>query len=184
MRIEDFYVDYSKISHAIEFYKGLGYKYIETPWIVSGEAKAITFGGEKEKTPLGILVGSAEQGFLELMLQGKLSRRTPYVSAGPCFRFDDNGKSQDHLPYFFKVELFYLCDEVLGEDAINWSNLMVNDAKRYLGGWSVKTEDGVDLLLGGVEIGSYGIRTYSNFTWAYGTGLAEPRHSYAKWGIF
>src|SRR5581483_9759318 len=30
-----------------------------------------------------------------------------------------------------------------------------------------------------VELGSYGIRAHSNIIWAYGTGCAEPRLSYA-----
>jgi hypothetical protein len=31
----------------------------------------------------------------------------------------------------------------------------------------------------GIELGSYGIRTVGNVSFAYGTGLAEPRFSYA-----
>lgn len=40
-----------------------------------------------------------------------------------------------------------------------------------------KTEIGADLTINGIEIGSYGVRTYNHITWVYGTGLAEPRFS-------
>ena len=41
----------------------------------------------------------------------------------------------------------------------------------------VKTAEGYDLQIGGVEVGSYGVRSHRGFKWAYGTGLAEPRFS-------
>jgi len=31
-----------------------------------------------------------------------------------------------------------------------------------------------------IELGSYGIGSYENYKWVYGTGLAEPRLSQAK----
>ena len=44
---------------------------------------------------------------------------------------------------------------------------------------SVKTDEGVDIELGGVEIGSYGFRTHEDLFWTYGTAMAEPRFSTA-----
>lgn len=45
----------------------------------------------------------------------------------------------------------------------------------------VDTDEGFDLQLGGIEIGSYGKRHHDSFgPWAYGTGLALPRFSVAK----
>jgi hypothetical protein len=32
-----------------------------------------------------------------------------------------------------------------------------------------------DIEINGVEVGSYGYRTYEGFNWIYGTGCAEPR---------
>ena len=43
----------------------------------------------------------------------------------------------------------------------------------------VKTEEGLDIELNGIEIGSYGYRSYKDFHWIYGTALAEPRFSLA-----
>ena len=41
----------------------------------------------------------------------------------------------------------------------------------------VKTEEGYDLEVGGIEIGSYGIRKCDYLEWIYGTACAEPRMS-------
>jgi hypothetical protein len=43
----------------------------------------------------------------------------------------------------------------------------------------VTTEDGLDVEIGGIEVGSYGTRLHEGFSWNYGTGLAEPRFSSA-----
>jgi hypothetical protein len=39
----------------------------------------------------------------------------------------------------------------------------------------IETEDGWDLELLGIEVGSYGIRRIGDVQYMYGTGLAEPR---------
>jgi hypothetical protein len=41
------------------------------------------------------------------------------------------------------------------------------------------TPEGIDLVLNGIEVGSYGVRTVGNRTWTYGTGLALPRFTVA-----
>lgn len=41
------------------------------------------------------------------------------------------------------------------------------------------TPQGIDLLINGVEVGSYGIRTLGGFSWIYGTGVALPRYTQA-----
>lgn len=51
-----------------------------------------------------------------------------------------------------------------------------------LSGYSVDivaTEIGLDLELGGIELGSYGYREHNDLKWTYATGLAEPRFSQA-----
>lgn len=165
-------MNYARISEAIEFYKSLEYTWIDTPWIVSNEASALTFAGLREKCELGYLVGSAEQGFIQLLLDKKISSGR-YVSAGPCFRFDDNGQPGKH-PYFFKVELISIA---VPEDNVFW---VMNDARRFLGGDEVIVNGGYDLELNGIEIGSYGHRSVRGILpWIYGTGLAEPRYTEA-----
>ncbi len=171
-------IQWDRVARAIQYYQGCGYHYIETPWVVPGSVSAITF--PEQMTAESVHVGSAEQGFLDLMLKGKLLTEQMYVSAGPCFRPQDAGKP-DHEPWFFKVELFAIYH--IGEPL--WMEDVMTDAFDYfqfetgLTPDVVVTEDGKDLYLNGLEIGSYGVRTYQGHSWVYGTGLAEPRLSLA-----
>lgn len=156
------------------------------------------------------LVGSAEQSFLEMHLRGRIPQHTKLVTLTPCFRLDDQDPSTGHLPYFMKVELGYF----FPGHVFNFSSpafaygparTLRSQAQTFL-----QTLTGVcpqqgerppvrvestsqgemqdypleDLEIDGVEVGSYGIRTYVStsgkvFSWAYGTGLAEPRTSWA-----
>jgi hypothetical protein len=161
--------NYARVAEAIKFYKTRGYTYMETPWIVDHDVSAITFPESIGGCMLGTLVGSAEQGFLQLMKQGLLKEGT-YVSAGPCFRFGDLGKPGKH-PYFFKVELISV--------GVTDYSYILRAALDFMGGQIVETPQGHDLELHGIEIGSYGCRSHGGMTWAYGTGLAEPRYSEA-----
>ncbi len=164
-------MNYERIHRAIEFYKAVGYQWIDTPWVVTKEAEFATFPDSLGACYGGYLVGSAEQGFIQLMLDGRLSPGR-YVSAGPCFRFADAYRTANHHAYFFKIEL---CDFGT-EDYMP----LLEHAKLFMGGEVVVTPDGLDLEWNGLEIGSYGSRTFKNYKWAYGTGLAEPRYSEAK----
>jgi len=70
-----------------------------------------------------------------------------------------------------KVELYKDGDDYLEllKDAYEFMSDML-PVKR------VQTEYGWDLCsLYDIELGSYGARTFENFTWSYGTGLALPR---------
>lgn len=164
---------YTRVSKAIQHYQDKGYKWIDTPWYVNQEAFLATYPGTRPAVgvcDLGFLVGSAEQGFIQLMQRGDLLPGK-YVSAGPCFRFEDLDRPFHH-PYFFKVELIVVGSRDYQE--------MLYDAKEFLGGVIINTTEGLDLQLGGLEIGSYGYRVVGDLVWAYGTGLAEPRYSDAK----
>lgn len=168
---------HKRVSDAISFYLNKGYQWIDTPWIVPEKIRQCTFQGTREKCDLGYLVGSAEQGFIELMAKDILKDGL-YVSAGPCFRFDDIGKRNSE-PYFYKVEL---CHVGYGSRVSS----ILYDAKEFLGGHIVSTADGFDLEINNIEIGSYGYRSIQNpylnsktLHWSYGTGLAEPRYSIA-----
>lgn len=162
-------IDYQKIAEAIDNYVCQGYQWIDTPWVVSEQAKAYTFIGYDEYTKHGYLVGSAEQGFIELILQGKIKPGS-YVSAGPCFRFNDQGQPFKH-PYFFKIELCKV-------GSLQYFDLL-DHAHQWLGGEVVETTEGHDIEINGIEVGSYGIRNIGPVQLAYGTGLAEPRYTEA-----
>lgn len=161
---------YGRIAHAIDYYIQKGYEWIDTPWIVPSSVRNMTFKGHKEQCYFGSLVGSAEQGFIHLMQQKVLKPSGLYVSAGPCFRFDDLGHANKH-PYFFKVELCAI-------GTLEYSEMM-QDALGYLTGKTVETPEGYDIELNGLEIGSYGSREVDGLKWSYGTGLAEPRYTEA-----
>lgn len=181
-------IDYALLGEAVQFYKSLGYEYREVPWAVPAAAIDATLPPECDRVVLVVgnkrrdtdyhttaneLVGSAEQGFITLDLPpGR------YVGVTPCFRVEDQ---YDILrqSMFMKVELF---DNRAEPDA----EVMVIEAERFAHGHGVKavrvdTDIGADLMVDGVEIGSYGYRNIAPFgRWAYGTGLALPRFSVAK----
>src|SRR5690606_35745906 len=104
-------------SESLDFYEARGYVYMEVPWIVSDEAINVTLPPEAEATttPLGILVGSAEQSFIELLLRGE--NITKACAITPCFRDEIDGWDDLHQPYFMKLELIHTdsSDEVIVE---------------------------------------------------------------------
>jgi hypothetical protein len=176
-----FPIDYSKIIDALNYYQEEGFKYIEVPWIVSEEADQITGKGLPIwKGLLGVHVASAEQSFLQLILDKNL-KPGKYVSCTPCFRNDK--LDEIHHKWFLKVELI---------DFIGYSKLtkskqspaiknMINTAKGFFDRYTEvrieEVEDHLDLSLLNTEIGSYGYRETKEFSWVYGTGIAEPRFS-------
>jgi hypothetical protein len=178
-------IDYHLISNCIKKYEDLGYKYIDVPWFTTEKIVNITLPPGKKPFHINndYLVGSAEQSFLHLILAGEL-KDGKYVAASPCFRDDEI--DQYHQKYFFKVELINYSNSY----KFDYFDLMnvISDAQRTLSSLctktikSSKTNEGVDLSINDIEIGSYGIRQFSNFNWIYGTGLAEPRFSSLNYG--
>lgn len=194
-------INWSRIGRAIEFYKAKGYHYIEVPWIVEQKYREITYPFQIAfTTKYGDLVGSAEQSFLAMhfeLLHGK-DKWSPFVSlpgksekfvaCTPCFR-DHQPDDLYHMPYFMKVELFELASCPYG----NMNNAKPEDLFYDAGQFFisegaapslVKTEEGVDWFVAGIEVGSYGQRKITdenkiNHCWNYATGLAEPRFSQA-----
>lgn len=173
------------IARALDVYTSrFDYRYIEVPWIVSDEAVGVTLppGRSGLRCEDGPLVGSAEQSFIQLMFDGTL-KPGRYVAASPCFRDDD--VDELHGRYFFKVELIEFAHTRI-ED---WGDAVERVAQEALSFYRstydgrdagiVPTAQGLDIELRGIELGSYGYRTYKDFAWVYGTGFAEPRFSYA-----
>ena len=173
-------INYFLLGQAIAFYKEVGYTYIEVPWIVSKEAQFATLSDETrafEVTDKGYLVGSAEQGIIELMKHG-LSNGA-YVSCSPCFR-NEPVKDDLHLDQFMKVELSVISSELRNIDDIVGHALMFKQARSPS---MVKTkyisDTEIDLEINGVEVGSYGVREIDGKFLYYGTGLALPRFDQA-----
>lgn len=168
-------IDYSKIGAAIEFYKKKGFQYVDVPWDTPERYRNVTFIGEDFNPILNdrFLVGSAEQSFIYLHDKRKLMRGS-YVACTPCFRCDEIDET--HQQYFMKVELFDTNDtsikrlhhiiQLAEEFFSNYLNVKVVQISDYE--YDIETYTGI-------ELGSYGIRSWEGHTWIFATGLAEPR---------
>lgn len=97
-------INWSYIDDARDYYVALGFKKVSVPWIVS-KAAVEPYASVSPQAFGGYLIGSAEQGFLQLILDGNLGRGGS-VSVSPCFRNDV--EDETHFKYFQKVELFNL----------------------------------------------------------------------------
>ena len=183
-------VSWGRLARAVAFYRERGYTYVEVPWTTEKKYAWMTCDllGHVERVapgkPHDVLVGSSEVSFLQMRDKGQLPPGK-YVGISPCFR---NEIVDDlHQEYFMKVELYR--DDAVG--SIQLEN-MIDDAfqfflregrdqglKTYECKW-VPTQEGYDIMIGGVEVGSYGIRYLPRGrAWIYATGVAEPRFSRA-----
>jgi len=176
-------ISWPRLGRAHEFYKKHGYSYCEVPWIVHPEYTQITYPESHAFTTKGgDLIGSAEQGFLALSVTGRITpydswARPKYYSCSPCFR--DNQPDDDlHHPYFMKMELYLPASNRNDVYKVVMAAAEFFRAEGALPEF-VKTEEGWDINVGGVEVGSYGFRDHEGLDWVYGTGLAEPRFSQA-----
>lgn len=178
-------INYRKVGKAIKRYEKLGYVYIDTPWLVGDEAIRATLPLDREGFELrssainaGKLVGSAEQGLIQLMLDGVITKGR-YVTAGPCFR-DEPVVDSVHQYTFFKVELIDLNRALFRYDDADVREMAEEAAGIIYSLYGqlptlTATSEGYDLIVDGVEVGSYGIRGLQRHEWIYGTGLALPR---------
>ncbi len=180
-------IDYIVLAQALSFYEGHGFYYLEVPWTVSAEAINQTLpAGKKPDLFLGskYLVGSAEQSFIEYMLQKKTLGK--HCAITPCFR--DDAEDEWHQKYFMKLELYqFIAKGTDPKIAERHLDRMITAAKEFFGRYisvrTQKTDDGIDIVCAasGVELGSYGIRYLKEGDgWVYGTGVAEPRFSAVK----
>jgi hypothetical protein len=165
-------INYSRIARAIEFYQQEGYSYLEVPWTVDYVSVTQTAPINSKLFYLKnkYLVASAEQSFISLI--DHLDPNMKYVACTPCFR-DELAYDELHHLYFMKIELFSLRQ-------IDHLSIAKKFFEKELGIYSDLLEEkqeelGTDLLVSGIEVGSY----YSRENYSCGTGLAEPRFSQA-----
>ena len=179
-------IDWSRLARAQAFYTAKGYEYVEVPWAVPED---VVYGTMPPgATPIhagldSILVGSAEQGFLDMALRskGRLSTGNLYFSISPCFRGETNVILGHTQLCFMKLELFAPDSDFEVEET---SKHLLDDAEQFMTTEGahltrVQTEAGFDLECANIEVGSYGTRQFEGVHWAYATGLAEPRFSSA-----
>lgn len=178
----------NRFAEAEKFYKDFYFQPIAVPWAVSREAIAITAPPNVEQTAIEkdkLLVGSAEQSFLQMIIDNVLPAGR-YQALTPCFRRE---AVQDdlHLPYFVKLELI----ETQNTDEENLLEI-IEICKKWFSQFLrvdsiyVRPEPWDSVTLGkcfdiiskecGTELGSYGMRFHPKVgTWIYATGCAEPR---------
>ncbi len=168
-------IDYAKLADALTYYQAHGYPYMEVPWVVSREAELVTLPTDREATSVhyGELVGSGEQSFIELMMRGKKLSQACCIT--PCFR-DEKTFDRLHHAYFMKLELI--------DCAASLKNLdrMMQTAQEFFSRYTdvlvIKTsKHSYDIIdkKHGIELGSYGFRSFNKMTFLYGTGIALPR---------
>jgi hypothetical protein len=196
LTLENTQIDYRLFDIARAHYDRRGYVPIEVPWMVDSKVSLITTPKKEyayATKPSQHLVGSAEQGFLQMALNGTLAPEARFQAITPCFRRDVPDES--HSRWFMKLELFQWFERPL-KDRVKvdldlgymrdsaWALFKnLTDLKKHHLLVCPTTDDiehpAFDINLNGIEIGSYGIRSYKPITWVYGTGLALPRLTYA-----
>jgi lysyl-tRNA synthetase class II len=180
-------INWMLIALAQHYYESLGYQYVETPWMVPTSYtektkpfmdKSFVMDSDLFENQNQELVGSAEQGFLYLIDNGKL-QPGKYCSISPCFRTESYDSL--HQPWFLKLELIDF-----GNVNQNSLNDMLEQAFKFFrknteGALEIVSlpDKSYDINLNGIEIGSYGIRNINGIDYIYGTGLALPRFSVA-----
>lgn len=172
-------IDYQILADGLRHYTDNDYPYREVPWVVRPEAMAVTLplGAEATSNQYGDLVGSGEQSFIELMMRGEQLDKACCIT--PCFRLEPH-YDELHHGYFMKLELFdpnattqtlmamIACANTFYEHYID-TQIIATGTDMY---------DIVDTH-NGIELGSYGFRTWDEQTFTYGTGVALPRLSTA-----
>jgi len=131
----------------------------------------------KDTGQFSYYVGSAEQSFIYLHKNG-LIHNGYYSAITPCQRTE----SEDdlHLSIFLKMELILIGahrrDELMKNSLLFFSSL---GGKTEIIPSGNKPEE-MDILINGIEVGSYGVGYMpDNTPYTYGTGIAEPRCSFA-----
>lgn len=190
--LKPFPINWLRMGEALEFYKDHGFKYIETPWITLNSINHITYEGldairlvdedfyQVNRKPAFGLVGSAEQGFLQLRVHQNLPDGW-YVSTGPCFR-DEAVLDKYHQKQFLKTELIRFGKEEEMNSSLDTIMSFANSFMSRFGKVDIDCfgDAQFDLSINNIEVGSYGIRYHKKAGWwVYGTGLAEPRFTLA-----
>lgn len=196
--MKESFVSSQRISDAIRYFELRGYRHTDVPMVVPMDINDLTCPSGVELTAHGdgVYSGSAEQGFLYLLDQNLL-REGKYMALTPCMRGDE--LDETHFRVFVKLELIhvlgqgYTVNEIasktkLGELIGSVMNFVFEQSSRCKKPVKVSTIEvenckshiQYDIMLNDIEIGSYGLRHDSNGSlYMYGTGIAEPRFSYA-----
>lgn len=181
--INSTYINTLYILEALNFYQN-EFRMLSVPMCV--DLKAIHSSiPEFKRNDLEILprkngsyyVGSAEQSFIYLHSHGLLPE-SKSMALTPCQR--DEVEDDIHLGIFLKLELINLgyhnVEDMLDISCKFFSKYSKNIEIIDSGNKPYEK----DILINGIEVGSYGIGYMQDGTpYTYGTGIAEPRLSFA-----
>lgn len=175
-------INYNIIAQSIEFYEKKGFIRLEAPWWVSKDIMSITAPLNHENdyfvsTNNKFLVASGEQSFLYMASKGRLLEGK-FQTVTPCFRNESIGRFSKKC--FLKNELIitgkvneHILNELINTSLLFFKTIIPTKMHDHIK--IIKTNEGYDINLGNIEIGSYGIRECEILKWIYGTGCAEPR---------
>lgn len=173
-------IDYHRLADSVTFFQRRDYVRVEAPWWVSKEIMDMTAPPEPRNTYYlevnkKCLVASGEQSFLYMAAKDRLPKGK-FQTITPCFRDESIGVLR---------KKGFMKNELIRTDKVDDSALqaMISEAWCFFESQVpdvnklkvVKTEIGFDIEYGGIEIGSYGIRSCDILDWVYGTACAEPR---------
>ena len=163
---------------------------IDVPYMVDVDVSASTkpdFVKDLHHSKEKVYVGSGEQSFIQLMKDKKLlSGKQMCIT--PCYR-DEEILDDLHNLMFMKLELIEYHNKwndheiFMNEHLIALSN-MISSAKSFFKKQlnyrsTIETVVGghnqYDILINGIEVGSYGGRETAFGRFIYGTGVAFPR---------
>lgn len=165
-------IDCSLLLEAMQYYKKLGYTPLSCPMLVDRDIIDITLPEGKVARECNgkYYVGSAEQSFYQMIKDG-FRPEGKYMLITPCER--DEVEDEYHFGIFLKVELVSnkVSYQSILEDALSFYRHKRFDVK------VVREGLGKDILIGGIEVGSFGSRCYLGESISFGTGLALPRIS-------
>lgn len=181
-------IDWTRIVRSASYYASIGYQQVEVPWAVERKFAMATCPEERFliESTLGDLVGSAEQGFIQQDHLGHLGKGK-FQAISPCFRHEDHLDRQ-HQNTFVKLELYvnegdlFKAMQDMAHNARTVARGLVHELTTGTGyilptPVLIEVDGGLDLIMGGIELGSFGVRSFEHISWAFGTGHAEPRLS-------
>lgn len=167
-------IDCSLLLEAMQYYKKLGYISLSCPMLVDRDIIDMTLPEGKIARECNgkYYVGSAEQSFYQMIKDG-FRPEGKYMLITPCER--NEVEDDYHFGIFLKVELVSnkSSHQSILEDVLSFykhKGYVVKVVKEGLG---------KDILIGGIEVGSFGSRCYLGESVSFGTGLALPRISQA-----
>lgn len=162
----------------------MGYEPISVPYIVDLDIVKFTLPKDRvawEHGDFGYYVGSAEQSIYQMIKDG-VELPNKMMAITPCQR--DEVVDESHLEIFLKIELVSLDHKHtfinIMHDVLKYIHYSGLDYGHELTNVLQDDQISYDINLNGIEIGSYGCRTYNDIVVHYGTGLALPRFEYAR----